>query len=162
MSCTGREGGGGKAGAGNFRRPGGSVCPAPRCLRADDGQGSESAFCQWQPQAYYNDKKPILSNDEFNALREDLAFSGSDVATMNRMEVMFMVAANRYAEGKPVMSDEEFDNIRRKLKARNSLAVVHKVPTCRIDTNVRGLSPIRQQAPARHGTRALATLFCSG
>lgn len=85
--------------------------------------------------AYYNDKKPILSNDEFDALREELAFSGSDVATMNRMEVMFMVAANRYAEGKPVMSDEEFDNIRRKLKARNSLAVVHKVPTCRVDTN---------------------------
>lgn len=138
------------------------MCSAPRYLRTDNGRCSENVFCQWQPQAYYNDKKPILSNDEFDALREDLAFSGSDVATMNRMEVMFMVAANRYAEGKPVMSDEEFDNIRRKLKARNSLAVVHKVPTCRVDTNVRGLPPPRQQSPARHGTRALDILFCAG
>ena len=151
-----------KAGAVNSHRPGGSLCSAPRYLRTDDGRCSENVFCQWQPQAYYNDKKPILSNDEFDALREDLAFSGSDVATMNRMEVMFMVAANRYAEGKPVMSDEEFDNIRRKLKARNSLAVVHKVPTCRVDTNVRGPPPQRQQAPARHGTRALDILFCAG
>lgn len=48
-------------------------------------------------QAFYNDKKPILSDGDFNELRENLAFSGSDVATMNRMEIMFMCAANRYA-----------------------------------------------------------------
>jgi hypothetical protein len=85
--------------------------------------------------SFYNDKKPTLSDEAFDSLKEDLAFSGSDVALMNRMEVMFMVAANRYAEGNPIMSDEEFDNIRRKLKERNSIAVVHKVPTCRVDTN---------------------------
>uniref|UniRef100_A0A7S0Z0L4 Uncharacterized protein n=1 Tax=Hemiselmis tepida TaxID=464990 RepID=A0A7S0Z0L4_9CRYP len=85
--------------------------------------------------AFYNDKKSTLSDEAFDQLKEDLAFSGSDVALMNRMEVMFMVAANRYAEGNPIMSDEEFDNIRRKLKERNSIAVVHKVPTCRVDTN---------------------------
>lgn len=43
---------------------------------------------------------------------------------------------SRYAEGKPIMSDEEFDKIRRVLKQRNSIAVVHKVPACRVDTNV--------------------------
>eukprot|EP00282_Hemiselmis_andersenii_P039542 CAMPEP_0169444616 /NCGR_PEP_ID=MMETSP1042-20121227/9995_1 /TAXON_ID=464988 /ORGANISM="Hemiselmis andersenii, Strain CCMP1180" /LENGTH=323 /DNA_ID=CAMNT_0009555945 /DNA_START=37 /DNA_END=1008 /DNA_ORIENTATION=+ len=85
--------------------------------------------------AFYNDKKSVLSDEAFDELKEDLAFSGSDVALMNRMEVMFMVAANRYAEGNPIMSDEEFDNIRRKLKERNSIAVVHKVPTCRVETN---------------------------
>jgi hypothetical protein len=37
-----------------------------------------------------------MSDEEFDQLRLDLEFLGSPVATMNRMEVMFMVAANRY------------------------------------------------------------------
>eukprot|EP00285_Hemiselmis_virescens_P011672 CAMPEP_0173390158 /NCGR_PEP_ID=MMETSP1356-20130122/14327_1 /TAXON_ID=77927 ORGANISM="Hemiselmis virescens, Strain PCC157" /NCGR_SAMPLE_ID=MMETSP1356 /ASSEMBLY_ACC=CAM_ASM_000847 /LENGTH=329 /DNA_ID=CAMNT_0014347487 /DNA_START=11 /DNA_END=1000 /DNA_ORIENTATION=- len=85
--------------------------------------------------SFYNDKKQMMSDSDFDQLKEDLAFSGSDLPLMNRMEVMFMVAANRYAEGNPIMSDDEFDNIRRKLKDRNSVAVVHKVPTCRVETN---------------------------
>mmetsp|Transcript_53633 Transcript_53633/g.107479 ORF Transcript_53633/g.107479 Transcript_53633/m.107479 type:complete len:338 (+) Transcript_53633:41-1054(+) len=84
--------------------------------------------------AYHNDGKSLLGDEEYNQLRMDLEFEGSPVGLMSRDEVKFMVAANRYAEGKPIMSDEEFDDLRRALKAKGSSAVIHKVPTCRVET----------------------------
>ncbi|EKX36038.1 hypothetical protein GUITHDRAFT_90093 [Guillardia theta CCMP2712] len=83
--------------------------------------------------AFHNDGKSILSDAEYDKLKSDLAFEGSYVGLMSREEVKFMVAANRYQEGKPIMSDEEFDSLRRKLKQQNSRAVIHEVPTCKVD-----------------------------
>lgn len=86
--------------------------------------------------AFYNDGKSTMSDEEFDKLKADLAFEGDSVVLMSREEIRFMVAASRWQEGKPSMSDEEFDQLRRKLKAQNSPAVIHKVPTCRIDTGI--------------------------
>jgi len=85
---------------------------------------------------YHLDGSQLISNDDYDQLKNDLAFEGSKVGLMNRDEIKFMVAASRYAEGKPIMSDSEFDNLRRKLKAANSKAVVHEMPVCKIDSQV--------------------------
>jgi len=84
--------------------------------------------------AFHNDDKKMMGDDEYDQLKSDLAFEGSSVGLMSRDEIKFMVAANRYQEGKPIMSDEEFDALRRQLKQRGSPAVIHKVPTCRVET----------------------------
>eukprot|EP00293_Proteomonas_sulcata_P020925 CAMPEP_0184312214 /NCGR_PEP_ID=MMETSP1049-20130417/47956_1 /TAXON_ID=77928 /ORGANISM="Proteomonas sulcata, Strain CCMP704" /LENGTH=307 /DNA_ID=CAMNT_0026628177 /DNA_START=134 /DNA_END=1057 /DNA_ORIENTATION=- len=84
--------------------------------------------------AFHNDGTQLLGDEEYSQLKEDLEFEGSSVSTMTREEVKFMVAANRWQEGKSIMPDDEFDALRRKLKAANSPAVVHKMPTCKVDT----------------------------
>jgi len=84
--------------------------------------------------AYHNDGKAKMGDEEYDQLKLDLQIEGSPVGLMSRDEIKFMVAANRYAEGKPIMSDEEFDDLRRSLKAKGSSAVIHKVPTCRVET----------------------------
>jgi len=84
--------------------------------------------------AYFNDGSKLIEDDDYDDLKNDLAFEGSNVGLMDRDEIKFMVAASRYAEGRPFMSDSEFDTLRRKLKAKNSKAVIHEMPVCRIDS----------------------------
>lgn len=69
---------------------------------------------------FHNDGVRLLSDDDYDQLKNDLAFEGSNVGLMSRDEIRFMVAAARYAEGRPIMSDSEFDSLRRKLKGTNS------------------------------------------
>ena len=71
-----------------------SQCRSSETLMCCSEDSTSLTLCL--SQAFYNDKKKIMTDDEFDQLREDLEFSGSEVAVMNRMEVMFMVAANRY------------------------------------------------------------------
>lgn len=86
--------------------------------------------------AFHLDGSALIEDDDYDQLKNDLAFEGSKVGLMNRDEIKFMVAASRYAEGKPIMSDSEFDALRRKLKAANSQAVIHEMPVCKIDSQV--------------------------
>jgi len=84
--------------------------------------------------AFFNDNEKIMDDEDYDQLKNDLAFEGSNVGLMNRDEIKFMVAASRYAEGKPIMSDDEFDRLRRQLKQANSKAVIHEMPVCKIDS----------------------------
>jgi hypothetical protein len=77
--------------------------------------------------AFHNDGQKLIPDEEYEQLKADLAFEGSSVAMMSREEILFMVAASRWQEGKPIMPDSEFDSLRRKLKSKNSPAVLHKV-----------------------------------
>jgi hypothetical protein len=84
--------------------------------------------------AWFNEGISMMADDDYDQLKNDLAFEGRNVGLMSREEIKFMVAASRYAEGKPIMSDAEFDDLRRKLKASNSKAVIHEMPVCKVDT----------------------------
>lgn len=84
--------------------------------------------------AWFNDGTKLIEDDDYDQLKNDLAFEGSNVGLMSRDEIKFMVAASRYAEGRPIMSDAEFDDLRRQLKKRNSKAVIHDMPVCKVDT----------------------------
>jgi len=84
--------------------------------------------------AFNVDGKTAISDEEYEQLKTDLTFEGSKVMLMSREEIKFMVAARRYREGRPIMSNEEFDGLRKKLKARNSPAVLHDEPRCQVDS----------------------------
>ncbi|KAG8464301.1 hypothetical protein KFE25_003364 [Diacronema lutheri] len=86
--------------------------------------------------AYYNDEKPLLSDEDYARLKLDLEFEASKYVTMSAEELKFVIASSRYREGKPIMSDVEYDTLRKKLKNQNSAAAIHEAPTCRVDTGV--------------------------
>jgi len=87
--------------------------------------------------AYNVDGETLLTDEEYEKLKTDLTFEGSQVILMSREEIKFMVAANRYNKGKPIMSDEEFDTLRKKLKNKGSLAVKHEAASCKMDESGR-------------------------
>ncbi|EKX46779.1 hypothetical protein GUITHDRAFT_107552 [Guillardia theta CCMP2712] len=87
--------------------------------------------------AYNVDAESLLSDEDYEKLKTDLTFEGSQVILMSREEIKFMVAANRYNKGKPIMSDEEFDTLRKKLKNKGSLAVKHEAASCKLDESGR-------------------------
>lgn len=93
-------------------------------------------------QSYYYSGKQILSDDEFNRLRDDLTWEGSVLVTLNRNETLFVNAVQAYNKGKPIMSDQQFDALKAYLKSSGSLLAVGSEPKCYIDT---GLCKVSQR-----------------
>mmetsp|Transcript_6044 Transcript_6044/g.14543 ORF Transcript_6044/g.14543 Transcript_6044/m.14543 type:complete len:294 (-) Transcript_6044:255-1136(-) len=82
--------------------------------------------------AFNVEKKSLVTDDDFEQLKSDLAFEGSEVIMFSREEIKFMVATQRYKEGKPIMDDAEYDTLRQSLKALNSPAALFDTPACKI------------------------------
>ena len=53
-------------------------------------------------QSYYVSGRQVMDDVEFDALKEDLAWSGSDVVNLNRKEIMYLEAMQAYTKGEPV------------------------------------------------------------
>lgn len=70
--------------------------------------------------SFYYDDKPLLNNEEFDLLKEELLWQGSKVAILSSQELKFLEAKAAYARGKPIISDEDFDSMKRELKLRDS------------------------------------------
>ena len=88
-------------------------------------------------QSYYFSGKQVLNDNEFDQLKEDLAWEGSDYAVLSRDENRFLSAMAAYGKGEEsIMSDAEFDELKASLKAQGSLVAVSKEPRCFIDTGV--------------------------
>ena len=88
-------------------------------------------------QSYYFDGRQVLSDAEFDQLKEDLAWEGSDYAVLSRDENRFLSAMAAYGKGEEsIMSDAEFDELKASLKAQGSIVAVSKEPRCFIDTGV--------------------------
>lgn len=84
---------------------------------------------------YYSDKK-ILADEDFERLKEDLAWEGSKVVLLNRQETRFLNAMTSYLKGQPIMSDEEFDALKVELREAGSKVAVSTEPKCYIDTGI--------------------------
>ena len=82
-------------------------------------------------QAYYMDGKATLSDDEFEALKEELLWSGSDVAVLSSAEMKFLEATMAYNKGKNLLTNDEFDRLKGQLKEEGS-SVVSAGPRCSI------------------------------
>lgn len=78
----------------------------------------------------------ILSNDEFDTLKEELMWQGSNVVTLNRDEYRFLDAAKSYEEGKPIMEDAEFDALKKKLFEQGSIVAIQRGPRCNIERKI--------------------------
>ncbi|KAJ3688834.1 hypothetical protein LUZ61_017998 [Rhynchospora tenuis] len=80
-------------------------------------------------QAFYYEKKAIMSNEEFDNLKEELMWEGSSVVMLSADEQRLLEASMAYASGKPIMSDAEFDELKMRLKQDGS-TIVQEGPRC--------------------------------
>ena len=87
-------------------------------------------------QSFYFSGRKTLSDTEFDQLKEDLAWEGSEVVTLNRDETKFLAAMSAYLKGEPIMSDEEFDALKASLKEAGSSVAVSTEPKCFVDTGI--------------------------
>lgn len=87
-------------------------------------------------QSYYVNGRQILNDSEFDLLKEDLAWSGSPVANLNRKEAKYLNAMQAFSKGDPIISDEEFDVLKKELKEEGSQFAVSTEPKCYIDTGI--------------------------
>lgn len=78
----------------------------------------------------------MLSDADFDLLKEDLEWNGSEVVVVNRDEAKFLAATEAYLKGKPIMEDKEFDALKAQLKEAGSRFAVDTEPKCYIDTGV--------------------------
>ncbi|MCO5576421.1 hypothetical protein L7F22_030231 [Adiantum nelumboides] len=80
-------------------------------------------------QSFYYDKKPIMSNEEFDNLKEELIWEGSSVVILSSDEQRFMEASMAYAAGKPNITDADYDALKLKLKKSGSKVAIEG-PRC--------------------------------
>lgn len=80
-------------------------------------------------QSFYYDKQPVMSNEEFDNLKEELIWQGSSVVILSPDEQRFIEASLSYAAGKPNISDADYDALKLKLKIAGS-KVALEGPRC--------------------------------
>mmetsp|Transcript_46428 Transcript_46428/g.110604 ORF Transcript_46428/g.110604 Transcript_46428/m.110604 type:complete len:314 (+) Transcript_46428:113-1054(+) len=86
--------------------------------------------------AFNVEKKSLITDEEFEDLKTDLEFEGSQVMMMSREEIKFLVAKNKYNEGTPIISDDEFEALRMSLLKKGSLAPKKDDSVCRLDADM--------------------------
>lgn len=80
-------------------------------------------------QSFYYEGKAIMSNEEFDNLKEELMWEGSSVVMLSPDEQKFLEASMAYVSGKPIMNDEEYDKLKMQLK-RDGSGIVAEGPRC--------------------------------
>ncbi|CAA6673835.1 unnamed protein product [Spirodela intermedia] len=70
-------------------------------------------------------QRAIMSNEEFDNLKEELMWEGSSVVMLTEA----LEASMAYASGNPIMTDVEFDELKLKLKQEGS-DIVQEGPRC--------------------------------
>eukprot|EP00571_Detonula_confervacea_P017676 CAMPEP_0172312690 /NCGR_PEP_ID=MMETSP1058-20130122/18383_1 /TAXON_ID=83371 /ORGANISM="Detonula confervacea, Strain CCMP 353" /LENGTH=327 /DNA_ID=CAMNT_0013026227 /DNA_START=111 /DNA_END=1094 /DNA_ORIENTATION=- len=87
-------------------------------------------------QSYYVSGRQVMEDADFDSLREDLAWNGSEVVNLNRKEVQYLDAMQAYNKGEPTLNDVDFDKLRDDLREDKSSIAVSKEPKCYIDTGI--------------------------
>lgn len=87
-------------------------------------------------QSYYATGRQLLQDEEFDMLKEDLQWNGSDLVQMNRNEAKYLSAMQAYLNGNPIMNDVEFDALKTTLKEEGSKFAVSTEPKCYIDSGI--------------------------
>ncbi|TKW31593.1 hypothetical protein SEVIR_2G115600v4 [Setaria viridis] len=80
-------------------------------------------------QAFYYERKAVMSNEEFDNLKEELMWEGSSVVMLSPDEQRLLEASMAYVSGNPIMTDAEFDELKLKLKKEGS-NIVQEGPRC--------------------------------
>uniref|UniRef100_A0A0E0LTN0 PGR5-like protein 1A, chloroplastic n=1 Tax=Oryza punctata TaxID=4537 RepID=A0A0E0LTN0_ORYPU len=75
------------------------------------------------PLAFYYDKKAVMSNEEFDNLKEELMWEGSSVVMLSPDEQRLLEASMAYVAGNPIMTDAEFDELKLRLRVYSDLTV---------------------------------------
>ncbi|XP_047324957.1 PGR5-like protein 1A, chloroplastic [Impatiens glandulifera] len=80
-------------------------------------------------QAFYYEGKAIMSNEEFDNLKEELMWEGSSVVMLTSDEQKFLEASMAYTSGNPIMNDKEFDELKMRLRMDGS-EIIAEGPRC--------------------------------
>eukprot|EP00244_Chara_vulgaris_P009611 TRINITY_DN414_c0_g1_i1.p1 TRINITY_DN414_c0_g1~~TRINITY_DN414_c0_g1_i1.p1 ORF type:complete len:333 (+),score=56.13 TRINITY_DN414_c0_g1_i1:148-999(+) len=75
-------------------------------------------------QSFYYDGKPIMSNEEFDNLKQELLWEGSSVAILSPEEQKFLEVSMAYRDGRSIISDEDYDKLKKELKKQGSKVVL--------------------------------------
>jgi hypothetical protein len=70
--------------------------------------------------AFYKTGYALLSDDDYEVLKENLTWEGSSVATMSGKEATFVSAVASSRRGSPILSDVEYDSLKSELLASKS------------------------------------------
>lgn len=73
--------------------------------------------------SYYKTGKPLLDNNNYDELHENLTWEGSSIATMNAKEVQFVSAVAASKRGESLMDDAEYTTLKSELKKEGSWVV---------------------------------------
>lgn len=87
-------------------------------------------------QSYYVSGRQVLNDEEFDMLKEDLQWNGSELVQLNRKEAKYLAAVQAFLKGTPLMEDAEFDALKQELKDEQSRIAVSREPKCYIDTGI--------------------------
>ncbi|PNX97682.1 PGR5-like protein chloroplastic-like, partial [Trifolium pratense] len=79
--------------------------------------------------SFYYEGKAIMSNEEFDNLKEELMWEGSSVVMLSSDEQKFLEASMAYVSGNPILNDREYDALKLRLKREGSEIVVEG-PRC--------------------------------
>ena len=60
---------------------------------------------------------PLLSDEQFNELKMELNWQGSDFPPLSRTKIRFVEAALQHARGLPMLSDEEYEALKEQVRA---------------------------------------------
>lgn len=66
---------------------------------------------------YYREGRPLLSDKDFDQLKQTLYKMESAFPTLGREEVAFVEAAVNYYRGEPIMPDEEYEALKAKVRS---------------------------------------------
>jgi len=66
---------------------------------------------------YYRENKPLLSDENYDTLKQELYKRDSNFTTLKQNEVAFVEAAIAYYRGEPIMSKEEYDRLKSEMEA---------------------------------------------
>ena len=83
--------------------------------------------------AWFYDGKPMMSDEEFELLKEELLWNGSRVPILSSDEQRFLEASIAYYKGQPIMDDDDFDALKTELRNTSSI-VTAQGPRCSIRT----------------------------
>ena len=73
--------------------------------------------------SFYNDGKTILNDEDYNELKDQLAWEGSMAVTVSAAEAKFISAVASYRRGLKQMENEEYEKLKNELKAAGSWVV---------------------------------------
>lgn len=74
--------------------------------------------------AYYYEKQILLSDDDYNELKEDLTWEGSVAVTMSGKEAHFVKAISMFqSKQRSILSDSEYDQLKSELSRAGSWVV---------------------------------------
>lgn len=83
-------------------------------------------------QSYFHEGA-TMSDSEFDALKEELTWQGSEVTSLSRDEIRFLDAARAYERGETgFMSDEDYDALKVRLQQAGSIVSIQRGPRCSV------------------------------